>query len=127
MKDVPNELKFDYVIAQSIFSHCGSDLISDWLDGVARHLQPTGLVLATFLIGDADFDGKGWIYPGCVRFTEPTMQKLANKSGLRLVLTDWMHPRQKWGVFMHSDMPSQWFEEKEISWNNKPILYANNS
>lgn len=120
MQGIPATTKFDYAIAQSIFSHCGTDLIEDWLMGVARHLQPEGLFVATFLVGDADFEGKGWVYPACVEFKPSTVHELAQRAGLRLVITDWFHPRQKWGVFMHADTPQQWFEHNEICWNNMP-------
>lgn len=120
MRHVAEDVKFDYAIAQSIFSHCGIDLITGWLKDVAKHLQPTGIFLATFLVGDVDFEGHGWIYPGCVQFRPATMHALAAEAGLRLVITDWFHPRQKWGVFMHAQAPRQWFEDKEICWNNMP-------
>ena len=54
---------FDFAVAQSIFSHCGLDLIVDWLSSVATCLAPTGALVATFLPGENDTAERGWIYP----------------------------------------------------------------
>ena len=42
---------FDYAIAQSIFSHCGEDLIRQWLSQVSFYLKDDAAIVATFLIG----------------------------------------------------------------------------
>jgi cyclopropane fatty-acyl-phospholipid synthase-like methyltransferase len=47
-----NPLKLDYAIAQSIFSHCGQDLIAGWLSQISSHLHDKGALLATFLVDD---------------------------------------------------------------------------
>lgn len=42
---------FDFATAQSIFSHCGVDL------------------LTTFITGEMDSEQSGWIYPDCVQYS----------------------------------------------------------
>src|SRR5947207_8506914 len=49
----------DFAVAQSVFSHCGLDLIRSWLGGVSRVLAPTGALAATFLLADRDYAGTG--------------------------------------------------------------------
>src|SRR5438309_9059330 len=62
------KVSFDFALAQSIFSHCGLNLIKGWLSAVSRSLAQVGALVATFLPGDVDSLRKGWIYPECVRY-----------------------------------------------------------
>ena len=78
---------------QSIFSHCGIDLIKGWLSQISFHLNDNGALLATFLIDDKDFDGSGWIYPGCVNYRPETMADIASDFNLDFEVLDWAHPR----------------------------------
>src|SRR6186997_3029127 len=48
------KVSFDFALAQSIFSHCGLDLIQAWLSTISRSLAQDGALLATFLIGEED-------------------------------------------------------------------------
>lgn len=109
-------LRFDVAIAQSIFSHCGQDLIHRWLSGVSGRLADDGALFATFLVDQADFAGDGWIYPGCVKFRPDTMARLAGEHGLGFRLLDWNHPRQQWALF-HKPGYDTTLVEGPISWN----------
>src|SRR6059058_309226 len=60
------KVSFDFVLAQSIFSHCGLDLIKSWLSAVSRSLASDGALVATFLPGEEDSPRTGWVYPECV-------------------------------------------------------------
>src|SRR6476469_8105886 len=48
------KIAFDFAVAQSIFSHCGLDLIKGWLAAISRSLAQNGAFIATFLIGEED-------------------------------------------------------------------------
>lgn len=109
---------FDFAFAQSIFSHCGLDLIAQWLRGVSLHLKEDGVFAATFIKGDKDFDGAGWIYPGCVPFTPETLEKLAGDLGYGFKELDWWHPRQTWCLFYKKDFDVSWIPEHSLSWND---------
>lgn len=111
--------KFDFAVAQSIFSHCGLDLIRNWLGGISHFLAPAGALLATFQLADRDFDGSGWIYPECVSFTLPTLTKTASDAGLTLQVLDWWHPRQTWGLFAREGFDCSWFQDKPLTWNTR--------
>src|ERR1700733_10866213 len=76
-EDFKSPLNADYAVAQSIFSHCGLDLIDEWLQQTAMHLAPTGALFATFLVGDDDFQGSGWGYNRHITFRVETMAKHA--------------------------------------------------
>src|SRR6516164_7282102 len=84
---------FDFAVAQSIFSHCGLDLIKSWLSAISRSLADDGAFVATFLPGKEDSSTRGWIYPECVNYRPATMRQAAADAGLRFELLDWRHPR----------------------------------
>jgi SAM-dependent methyltransferase len=112
-----NSLNIDYAIAQSIFSHCGKDLIEKWLSQVSFHLKESGTLVATLLTDDDDFDGDGWVYPGCVSYRPETMAVLAAKSGLEFRILDWAHPRQTWALFSKKNFDPSLVDGDAISWN----------
>jgi SAM-dependent methyltransferase len=89
---------FDYVVAQSIFSHTYPDLAAVGLSGVARSLAPDGLLLATFHQGEPEERGTGWIYPGVVTYRWEEIQRMATEAGLVARCVEWPHPRQSWFV-----------------------------
>ena len=88
--------QFDFILAQSIFSHAGSDLISTALRNFNESLKPNGLIAATFIEGVSDFDGSGWVYPGCVKYLRSTIERFAKEADLFVIRLPWYHPRQTW-------------------------------
>ena len=90
--------KFDYIIAQSIFSHTGLDLLEIALKNIKTSLTPSGVALVTFIKGEHDFEGSGWVYPGCVEFTQSTILSFVKKIGLQVKELPWFHPRQTWFI-----------------------------
>jgi cyclopropane fatty-acyl-phospholipid synthase-like methyltransferase len=107
------ESKFDFILAQSIFSHCGRDMIELILSSFKETLADGGLILATFVHqGSAglndEFVGNGWVYPGCVAYAPETVLRFIKHSGL---VGDWMpwHHWQDWYVIAHkrSDLPAK--------------------
>lgn len=88
--------QFDFIIAQSIFSHTGSDLINIALRNFKDSLKPNGLIAATFIEGKAECDGNGWVYPSCVTYRPSTIRQFAEEAGLAVIRIPWYHPRQTW-------------------------------
>lgn len=117
MEEFKSPLKLDYAIAQSIFSHCGKDLLRQWLTQVSPHLKDDGALIATFLIDKQDTNSQGWIYPGCVKYTPETMAELAAESGFDFLILDWAHPRQTWALFSKKNFDKSLIEGDAISWN----------
>ena len=108
---------FDFALAQSIFSHCGLDLIKGWLSAVSRSLARGGALVATFLIGEEDCTKTGWIYPDCVNYRPATLELAANEVNLRFEILDWKHPRQTWALFAAPEFDFSWFKDRPLSWN----------
>lgn len=97
---------FDFILAQSIFSHTGSDLVVKTVSEFRTCLKPGGLVVATFLLphqmgGAAEFAGTGWAYPDCVAFEPETIIGLIAQGGLAGRQLPWFPPRQTWFVMAH--------------------------
>ena len=111
------KVAFDFALAQSIFSHCGIDLITRWLSAISRSLAANGALVGTFLIGDEDAAQTGWIYPECVNYRPATLERAAEDVNLRFEILDWKHPRQTWALFAAPEFDSTWFKNRPLTWN----------
>ena len=116
------DTRFDYVVAQSIFSHTGIDLLSRWVTEVSSCLAPSGVMLATIITSDADCLEQGWIYPECVAYRLETIAEIAAKESLTMKVLDWYHPRQTWCAFYLPDFEQDLLNDGEPSWNNLGVL-----
>ncbi len=94
--------KFDFIVAQSIFSHSGIDIVRKSLKNFNSSLATDGLIIATFVLGNCDFEGDGWVYPGCVNYRPSTVKRLATDADLLVTRIPWYHPRQTWYAFAKS-------------------------
>ena len=110
-------ISFDFALAQSIFSHCGLDLIRGWLSAISRSLARDGALVATFLPDEKDSAKTGWVYPECVNYRSATLERTASEANLRFQILDWKHPRQTWALFAAPNFDSEWFENKPLTWN----------
>lgn len=91
--------KFDYVLAQSIFSHAAEGQIRKCLLEARKVMMPTSIFAATFVEGDEDYDGDLWVYPDFVTYTKKHMTRLFTENGFYFEIIDWKHPcQQKWLV-----------------------------
>lgn len=89
--------KFDFVVAQSVFSHASQSQIYECLSQVEKCLQPNGVMAATFVEGTIDYQGEDWTYPDCVAYTVKQMKRIAAAIGLTAETIDWLHPNgQRW-------------------------------
>jgi SAM-dependent methyltransferase len=111
------KIAFDFALAQSIFSHCGLDLIQAWLSAISGSLARDGALVATFLTGEEDSAQTGWIYPDCVNYRPATLERAAKDVNLRFEILDWKHPRQTWALFAAPKFESSWFKDRPLTWN----------
>lgn len=91
--------RFDFIVAQSIFSHTSSDVAIRALGGFREALEPKGLVACTFIEvpeSERAEHPSGWIYPGCVGFTRDEIGGFMSAVGLEVRRIPWYHPRQTW-------------------------------
>ena len=88
--------RFDFIVAQSIFSHTGPELIIKALRNFENSIKDEGKIIVTFIEGTSDYNGHGWIYPKCVTYNLPTIKSFANVTNLNIARLPWYHPRQTW-------------------------------
>lgn len=93
---------FDFVLAQSVFSHASERQIVDCLRAVGERLQPSGIFAATFVLGSDDYRGTEWAYPACIRYTEAGMKRIVESAGMTMRIIEWPHPEQVWMLICHS-------------------------
>jgi SAM-dependent methyltransferase len=110
--------KFDFILLQSIFTHCDLKMIRGYLSDCAEVLDLNGIVLATFFLGAQDSRETGWKYPGCTSYKLETIYDLADEIDLVAGAIDWdQYHGQTWFMFRHKGLP-KWFESEELTWNN---------
>lgn len=100
--------KFDFMLAQSIFSHASQAQIRRCLSEAKKVLEPSGIFAATFFPGETNYEGSGWVYPGCVYYTLEYFTKLAADEGLACKPLNWTHTnQQKWVALTHPEHADQ--------------------
>ena len=91
---------FDFIVAQSIFSHAGPDVAARILQSFKKTLRRGGLCAVTFIHADLDTP-MGWHYPESIAFRVELIQRLLADASLKGVSIPWYHPRQTWWVLGH--------------------------
>lgn len=93
--------KFDYIIAQSIFSHASQEQIKRCLSQAREVMEPrSSFFAATFNRGEENYMGNDWVYPGFVTYSLERITELATEEGLQCQSIEWSHPNgQSWVVF----------------------------
>lgn len=93
--------QFDFILAQSIFSHASKAQIHRCLEEAGRVMYPSSLFVANYAIGEQDYEGDDWIYPGGVTFTPASMSRFGAEHGLTMLPVYWPHPHGlSWFVFV---------------------------
>lgn len=114
--------KFDYLIAQSIFSHASSDQITKCLMEAKSVMKKDAFFLATFVLGMDNYSGTEWVYPGCVTYKHNYILKLVRDQGLEAIKIKWLHPNgQTWYVIFHTE------NRKRTKQNVRNIFSVNRS
>lgn len=91
--------KFDFIIAQSIFTHTGPNHFRRFLESAAATLKPNGIILFTFNKSEESgqaLPDDGWYYPECVVYHEASVHKMVSETSLKGRLIPWFHPASQW-------------------------------
>jgi len=93
-------VQFDFLLAQSIFSHASVSQIERCFAEARAAMKPTSIFAASFVEGDEDYAGSDWVYPETIRYRASTIEQLARKAGLDCRRVDWFHiGGQAWFIF----------------------------
>ena len=96
--------QFDYLLAQSIFSHAAPSQIEKCLGEASKVMHRQSIFLATYVSGQENYEGREWVYPSCVSYTEERMLQFAADTGLIAIAHPWTHPNdQRWLMIKHPD------------------------
>tara|TARA_B110000971_G_C19912786_1_gene455333 strand:- start:63 stop:848 length:786 start_codon:yes stop_codon:yes gene_type:complete len=108
--EVGFDKKFDYIIAQSIFSHTNLELTKKGILSIFKSLTNDGLAVVTIIEGMDDYKGKEhWVYPGCTSYTPHTIKNIMTEIGCNWRRLNWFNPGyQTWFVLSKkkSSLPS---------------------
>lgn len=86
---------FDYLLAQSIFSHATRKQVRTCMHNAAEVMHKDSIFVATYFNatnGDGADDPIEWIYPSVVKYPYLLMKDYANKAGLSFEILDKHHP-----------------------------------
>ena len=91
--------KFDYLLAQSIFSHASMAQIRRCLEQARLVMHERSLFACTYFEGKESYTGSEWRYPDGVAYRFDDMQAAAGAAGLAAQRLNWPHPNgQRWIV-----------------------------
>jgi hypothetical protein len=95
---------FDFLLAQSIFSHAAQHHIRRCLEQAAQVMTPTSIFAATIFKGNTDYTGTEWREADALTYRLETMQRLAREHNLACLPIGWPHPSgQFWLAFFHPE------------------------
>ena len=67
-------------------------------------MHSKSIFLATYVSGQENYDGREWVYPQSVPYTEERMLQFASEAGLLATPQAWQHPNdQRWLMITHPD------------------------
>jgi SAM-dependent methyltransferase len=98
--------KFDFVVAQSVITHCGNDLAEKLIQEIATVLAPTGKFLFSIIedpVKAASPGANGWVYPNCVAFGADRIDEMCVSAGLMCRRLPWFHPGAVWYIAAGSE------------------------
>jgi len=101
---------FNFIIAQSIATHTGPDLLTKLIAGAAATLSVSGVFLFSYIRGGTgDAVPEGWHYPQCVEYPEENILKRLRQAGLIGKPIPWFHPAASWILAARSEdvLPSE--------------------
>ena len=96
--------EFNFLLAQSIFSHASSSQIRRCLSEAKKVMHSNALFFASFFEGEQNYTGDSWVYPGSVQYTMAYITLLIQEQGLVCRPINWEHPNsQTWIMITHPE------------------------
>ena len=90
-------IKFDFILAQSIFSHATQSQVRQCLIEANKVMKPSSIFAATYVKGDENNESNEWLYPEPGTFTSEHISSMIEREGLFTKELKWAHPNnQTW-------------------------------
>ena len=94
--------KFDFLLAQSIFSHTSQQQLRRCLSEAAKVMEPHSIFAASFFEDTSNYEGDRWV--AHAGYTMEKLRELAEEQGLILRPITWDHQDlQRWVLILHKD------------------------
>jgi SAM-dependent methyltransferase len=90
---------FDFILAQSIFSHTSPAMISRCCAEAKKVLKPDGVFAATYFEGPVSYEGSSWVVKA--DYTPERITELIEAQGLKCTPIDWRHPDPQQWILIH--------------------------
>lgn len=91
--------KFDYLLAQGVFTHAPEWQIRNCMLAARQCMKSDSLFVASYNEDVRNYTGDDWRYPGITTFTSSRMKEMASDADLNCLPIDWPHPHgHKWIV-----------------------------
>jgi len=81
---------FEFILAQSIFTHCTQHQVRTCLKSVVSVFKKNGIFAGTYQNGFSDWDGD-FMYPMCISYTENFIRNSVQEAGLTFRRSQWQH------------------------------------
>lgn len=90
--------QYDFIMAQSVITHCGARQTERLLETAASALKPDGVFILSYLPahGTDDVPQEAWTYPANVAYPQAWLEETAKRHGLVWRELDWRHPGASW-------------------------------
>lgn len=95
--------KFDYALAQSIFTHSSIGQINECLQNLKLVAGDNFKFIASFIEGDTNYEGDEWVYPACVTYRYDFFKKLVEDSGFKCKRLNDEHPNNATWVLISKE------------------------
>lgn len=93
---------FDFLLAQSIFSHASAAQIRACVASARKVMKPDAIFVANFVESNENYTGDDWVYPGGSYYTLDFMRMLVEEQGMDCIPIDWPHPvGLRWIIIVH--------------------------
>jgi SAM-dependent methyltransferase len=92
---------FDFIVAQSIITHCGIDIVDKLARQFAGSLAESGHAVFSIIEAPEMFarpTANGWTYPECVAYGTLALRDIFRQAGLACRKLPWYHPGATWFI-----------------------------
>ena len=108
--EVGFDQKFDFIVAQSVFSHTNLELLRKGLGSLYEALKNQGIAVLTIIEGRDYAGDEPWVYPKCTTHSPSTIARVMKETGCYWRRLWWFHPAQTWFVLTRDKkvLPGFW-------------------